>query len=514
VNGVQERGIQVVTAQQSAARDAAAIHAGTPSFQLMARAGAAAVEALIRHASDRLDRGIAVFSGSGNNGGDAWIVAGAMRSVGVRVTVHSTGDPRTEDATRARALALANGAFEAPGGEEGIVVDGLLGTGAHGAPRGEVAEALARIAEYRKRGAFVLALDVPSGLDATTGTAADEAVPADVSVSFGTLKRGLTINRAMAGAIEVADIGLGAHAVLDDGAPFLLDARAVYESVPPITASAHKGTRGRVTIVGGSEGMAGAVTFAARGALRAGAGLVRVVVGARSLGAVQASVPEATGATWPSSPAKASDALGLHDSIVIGPGLGDGHFDLLAAILVAGNAPVVIDADGLNTFVKNTAGLRAILGVRQAILTPHPAECARLLGITTQDVLDKRFDIGLELARATNAIVVLKGTPTVVSAPDGCVVVAPVGSPALATGGSGDVLAGVAGALLAVMPDVYAAAIASVWAHGTAAERVATSRVRGATLGDVVDALRDVWHVRPDALPAGVLAAFPAVGER
>lgn len=511
---MRERGIQVVTAQQAAARDAAAIQAGTPSFDLMARAGAAAVEAIIRHAFDRFDRGIAVFAGSGNNGGDAWIVAGALRSVGVRVTVRATGEPRTKDAMRARALSLNNGSFEAPTGDEGIVIDGLLGTGTQGAPHGEVAIALAEIAAYRERGAFVLALDLPSGLDATTGHAASETVPADVTVTFGTMKRGLAINRAIAGVIEVVDIALGTHAVQNDGAPFLLDAAAAHASVPRIDASAHKGTRGRIAIVGGSEGMAGAVTFAARGALRAGAGLVRVVVESTSLSAVQASVPEATGAVWPSSPSQASNALGLHDAIVLGPGLGNGRADLLAAVLIVGNAPVVIDADGLNTFAGNAAGLRAILGVRQAILTPHPAECARLLAIKTQDVLDRRFEIGLDLARAANAVVVLKGTPTIVSAPDGRVIVAPVGSPVLATGGSGDVLAGVAGALLATTSDVFAAAVAAVWAHGTAAERVATSRVRGATLADVVDALREVWHEEGPSLPAGVLAAFPAVGER
>ena len=162
----------------------------------------------------------------------------------------------------------------------------------------------------------------------------------------------------------------------------------------------------------------------------------------------------------------------------------------------------------------DVGALHAVLGTRSAVLTPHAAECGRLLGMPTDDILRERFDVGLRLARAANAVVVLKGTPTIVSAPDSRVVVAPVGSPVLATGGSGDVLAGVAGALMAVIPDPYVAALAAVWAHGTAAERVATSHVRGATLADVVDALRDVWHAEPPLLPDGVLAAFPAVGER
>jgi NAD(P)H-hydrate epimerase len=511
---MQERGIQVVTAHQAAARDTAAIRAGTQSFALMDAAGKAAVAALRRHARGMMEDSAAVFAGTGNNGGDAWVVANALRLAGVRVSVHTTGEPRSDDARRAKALATNSGPFPEPDGTEGIVIDGLLGTGAQGEPRGAVAAALTKIASCRARGAFILALDVPSGMDATTGAATGKSVPADLTVTFGTMKRGLAVNRALAGAIEVADIGLASHSIADDGAPFLLDAKAASASVPRIAAAAHKGSRGRVVVVGGSEGMAGAVIFSARGALRAGAGLVRVVVDAASLPVVQAAVPEATATTWPASPAQSMQTLGSHDALILGPGLGAGSVDLLAAILAAGDAPAVVDADALNAFSGNTAGLAAILGVRKAILTPHPAECARLLNVTTQNVLDRRFEIGLELARATNAVIVLKGTPTVVSAPDGRVSVAVVGSPVLATGGSGDVLAGITGTMLAVMTDAFQAAVAAVWAHGAAAERVATSRVRGTTLADVVDALRGVWHDEPGELPPGVLAAFPAVGER
>jgi NAD(P)H-hydrate epimerase len=199
---------------------------------------------------------------------------------------------------------------------------------------------------------------------------------------------------------------------------------------------------------------------------------------------------------------------------VIGPGLGGGNRALVERLLAHDRASVVIDADALSAFAGDVSGLRVVLNGRTAVLTPHPGECGRLLGIETTDVLENRFDIGLRLARETNAIVVLKGTPNVISAPDGRVVVAPVGSPVLATGGSGDVLAGVLGALLATMPNAYDAALAAVWAHGAAAESVATSYVRGSTLEDVVHALRDVWRAEPPHLPRGVLATFPAVGER
>lgn len=503
--------MQVVTAQQSAARDAAAIDAGTPSFALMSRAGERAVDALIRHAGTPSASGVAVFAGTGNNGGDAWVVARLLRERGISVTVHTTGDPRTPGATRAK---IEAGSFESPRGDELVVIDGLLGTGSQGEPRGEVATAMARLAEYRARGAFVLALDLPSGLDATTGSAANGTVAADVTVVFGSMKRGLLINRSLSGAIELVDIGLGAHAVMDDGAPFLLDAAATHNAIPPITASAHKGTRGRVAIVGGSEGMAGAVTLAARGALRSGAGLVRVVVAPESLSAVQGAVAEATATTWEQGSGNGERGVESCDAIAIGPGLGRGHQDLVESILRATDAPVVIDADGLNTFAENIAGLRASLGVRQAVLTPHPAECARLMNTSTDDVLKRRFEIGLELARATNAVVVLKGTPTVISAPDGRVIVAPVGSPVLATGGSGDVLAGVCVVMLAAFKDAMSAACAAVWAHGRAAELVGTASVRGKVLADVVDSLSDVWRMENDSRPEGILYSLPMVGER
>jgi NAD(P)H-hydrate epimerase len=409
---------------------------------------------------------------------------------------------------------LTHGAFDTPRGDEAVAVDGLLGTGATGEARDAIADALVALKALRAQGSFILALDTPSGLNATTGQAATATVAADVTVTFGTLKRGLITSRGVPGAIEVADIGLGAAANINDGAPVLLDARDVTGRVPLIGASSHKGTRGQVTIVGGNAGMAGATVFAARGALRSGAGLVRVVVAPASVSAVQEAVPEATAATWPATAADVAAALGAPDALVIGPGLGVGNIELLRLVFAAASTPLVLDADALNAFAGDTATLHRAIAGHRAVLTPHPAECARLLGTTTASVLANRFDIGLTLARATNAVVVLKGTPSIVSAPDGRVVVAPVGSPVLATGGSGDLLAGIAGALMAEMDDAFDAALAAVWAHGAAAEHVATTNVRGATLGDVVTALRDVWHLQQTALPAGVLAMLPAVGER
>jgi hydroxyethylthiazole kinase-like uncharacterized protein yjeF len=473
-----------------------------------------ACDAILRHAGERLAHAVAVYAGTGNNGGDAWVVAGRLRSAGVAVRVHSTGDPTTDDARAARARACEAGAFDAPLGTELVAVDGLLGTGSTGSPRGRIAEALPGLRGLHARGAMLVALDVPTGMDASTGDAADEIVPADVTVTFGTLKRGLLVARHLTGLIEVADIGLGRAAALDDGAPQLLDSAAVQASIPTISAVAHKGTRGRIAIIGGSSGMAGAVVYACRGALRSGTGLPRAVVDHASLSAVQAAVPAATAAVWPAAARDVPYALGAPDALVIGPGIGSGSRSLVTMVLGETDAPVVLDADALNAFAGDTHALRNALRARRAILTPHPAECARLLSTDVATVLRERFEIGRTLADATGATVVLKGTPTVIAAADGRMNVAPVGSPVLAAGGSGDVLAGIAGALFPAMQDPFDTACAAVWAHGTAAERVGTKRIRGAMLDDVVDALRDVWHVPLPVLPASVLAVLPDVGER
>jgi len=505
--------VPVTTAAQAAARDAAAIAAGTPSSALMTNAGRRAADALLRHAADRLRDGVAIFAGPGNNGGDAWVLASLLRRDGARVRVHIAGEPTTRDARQAQAAACGAGHFQVPRGDEAVVVDGLLGTGSGGAPRGTVVDALALIAAHRARGAFVAALDLPTGVDANTGDVHPGAVHAHLTITFGTMKRGLLAARHVTGLIEVTDIGLGEHAHIDDGAPLLLDAEAVRASIPSIAADAHKGNRGRVTVVGGARGMAGAPVLAARGALRAGAGLVRLCVAPESIAPVQCAVPEATAGAWPQTAVAVEAALGGANAIVIGPGLGPSMRDLVLMIIAAGPVRITLDADALNAFTGAVSALSDATRGRVVIITPHAGECGRLLGVPVEEVLRTRFDIAPRLAQESGAVVVLKGTPTIVSAPDGRSIVAPVGSPVLATGGSGDVLAGLIGTLSASMDDPFAAALAGVWAHGAAAERVAMQRVRGAVLSEVIGALRDVWHTATPGPPAGVLASLPTVGE-
>jgi NAD(P)H-hydrate epimerase len=307
-----------------------------------------------------------------------------------------------------------------PHGKPGVIVDGLLGTGARGAPRGAIAQACADLGAARADGTFVVALDVPSGLDASTG-AHDGAPRADLTVTFGSIKRGHLSARDWCGAIVVVDIGLGAHADLDDGAPILADAALVRSIVPRISADAHKGARRKVAIVGGARGMAGAVILAGRAALHSGVGLVKLVVSPDNADLVQRTVPEALAAAWPTNDAEAAAIGEWADALLVGPGLGRGpHVQQLVERCVRNVVcPVVIDADALNAYEGEPAPFAALIGTRRALITPHPLEFARLSGENAALVNARRFDVAGELARATGATVLLKGVPTVVTAPDG-----------------------------------------------------------------------------------------------
>jgi ADP-dependent NAD(P)H-hydrate dehydratase / NAD(P)H-hydrate epimerase len=250
--------VRVVTAQQAAARDRAAIDAGIPSRALMQRAGAVSAAEISARFADRLRAGALVFAGPGNNGGDAWVVAGALAASGVAVRVVEPVPAATDDARAERALAAPRVEMvSGPGGDafrgEGVVIDGLLGTGGSGAPRGPVAASLAAFRMARERQAVVVALDIPTGVDASSGETFNP-VRADLTLTYGTLKRGHVLTRAACGRIAVLDIGLGAHAELADGAPSIVSGRWVAEHLPEYPADAHKGTRKKLAIVVGERG--------------------------------------------------------------------------------------------------------------------------------------------------------------------------------------------------------------------------------------------------------------------
>jgi NAD(P)H-hydrate epimerase len=453
---------------------------------------------------------VAVYAGAGNNGGDAWVVARALAAAGVVVRVHEVEPARTDDARAERDLAIAAQTFDVPNGAEGVIVDGVLGTGSRGEPRGASAEAVATIARGRAAGARVAALDLPSGLHPELGDA--YSVIADLTLSFGSIKRGQLLARERCGTIAVLDIGLAPDAI-ESSAPFLVDESWVLERVPRFGVAAHKGDRRRVALVGGAEGMAGAIILAGRAALRAGAGLVRIVTAPASLPAVQAAIPEALADAWVDDTAPIP--VGWAHALVVGPGLGV-NIDsrtLVDRLLWDTDAAVVLDADALTMFEHMQVELTELLAGKRAVLTPHPAEMARLSrSLNTEGVLAFRFSVGADLAGLTGAVVLLKGAPTIISAPDGRRAIVARGTPALATGGSGDVLSGVVATLLAQMNDPFDAAVCAAWAHGRAAELAHEGRSpRGTVLGDILEALGHVWDASPSSIAYPVLAELPPV---
>ncbi|HUQ98964.1 MAG TPA: NAD(P)H-hydrate dehydratase [Gemmatimonadaceae bacterium] len=505
--------VRVVGAKESAERDRAAIEKGTPSRVLMQRAGKAAASEISRRYADRLRRGVAIFTGPGNNGGDGWVIAGLLSKEGIPIQVFEVGEARTPDAISERTDALA-GLHSIPVENPALVIDAVLGTGAEGEPRGKIAEAVDTINTLANKGARTVSLDIPSGLDATTG-AHSKCVRADLTLSFGGVKRGSLIARDECGEIVVLDIGLegsGRVSQKDKTLPALIDAHWVRERIPEIRFDAHKGQRKHLALVGGGKGMPGAVVLAAHAALRSGIGLLRVVVAPENAGSVLEAVPASLISEWPENDADTTSLLGeWAHALVVGPGLGKSATTraLIERLLTLTNAPVLLDADALNLFESDTRSLASLLQGRVALITPHIAEFSRLAGLSVEQVLASRFDVGVDLATSLNATVLLKGSPTVVFTPSGERFVVARGTAALGTGGSGDLLSGIAGTLLAQTQDPTISACCAAWVHGRAAEFC--EYVRGTTLDDVLYALPRAWNENEQEYEPPVLAVLPAV---
>lgn len=516
----------------------------------MLQAGTATASLILRDFTECLQYGVVVFAGVGNNGGDAYVVAAQLARAGVSVCVYATGAARTADARRAAALlpqsvpqfgpmsgtvsALAPGAVStgAPMPRcAGLVVDGLLGTGHAGALRSEVREACDLMARFRAEGARVMALDIPTGLDATSGEIAEGSLGADCTVCYGTIKRGVLLQRGHVGRVVLADIGLGDFAdssgtAADDAAWRWYDRRAIAARTPAIAWNAHKGRRGRVLVVGGEEGMAGAAAFAARAALLAGAGVVHCMVDAPSVLVVQTLCEAALAHPWPERDGTRTDIAA--DALAVGPGLGRcARSGLVLRQLLTRyrTQPVVLDADALwhvaDAAVRRGLDAAAVLAedlrdVPQVVCTPHPGEFARLLGKPLPDDWDARAARLQAFVQRAGVTVLLKGAPTLVASPhDPVPTVVPHGTALLATGGSGDCLTGLIATLLAQGVGAHDAAVIGATVHGMAAE-FATTRVgvvRGSNLHDLLDAIPKVWRslgAMEATVSATVLATTPA----
>jgi hydroxyethylthiazole kinase-like uncharacterized protein yjeF len=507
------RPVRVVSAKESAQLDRAAIDSGIPSRVLMDRAGTGAAMEILRRYPEQLRQGAVIFAGPGNNGGDGWVVAGVLAREGVDVTVVEAAAAKSPDALAWKQATLESvTVVDSPPDGASVVIDALLGTGAEGEPRDRIADGIASVNRMRLLGARVAALDLPSGLDATTGSH-QACVIADVSLMFGAVKRGSLLARDCCGEIVVLDIGLDDNSSTVDRLPVLVDGKWVRSRIPPIPFDAHKGSRKHLALVGGGAGMPGAIVLATRAALRSGIGLVRALVDRGNVGAVLEAAPSALISEWPENDDEIQVKISAWaDAVVVGPGLGKSTSTrkLVERILGDSKLPVLLDADALNVFEGDARALGGLLAGRPALITPHVAEFARLAGARVDDVLANRFDIGVDLARTLSATVFLKGSPTVIFSPAGERFVVARGTAALGTGGSGDILAGIAGTLLAQTADPVGAACCSAWAHGRAAELC--GYVRGTTLDDVLYALPRAWNeAEPTPVPP-MLATLPAVG--
>lgn len=495
--------VGVLTPAEARERDSAAEREwNTPPAVLMEAAGRAA--AAVVHALYPSGRVVAAV-GTGSNGGDALVLLRTLGAWGREVAALPLADsPLPGELARGWELPVAEDSERALL-SAGVVVDGLLGTGARGAPR-EPASSI--ILEINRSGRPVVALDGPSGVDLLTGQTPGAAVRADVTVTFDVLKRGLLRfpGRALAGRIVVAEIGLGP---LTEPSALLLDRGWARAALPPVAPDAHKGTLGTVAVVAGREGMAGAAILAGTAAGRAGAGLVRLVSVAENRTILQTALPEAVFIERGEKGLGA--ALEDADAVLVGPGIGVDRAAaaLLERVLARGDAPVLVDADAITLLAAAPELARG--KERPLLLTPHPGELGRVLECSASEVTDDPFAAAREAASRFACAVLLKGSPSLVAAPGQPVAVNLTGHSGLATGGSGDTLAGVAAAFLALGCDPWSAAGLALFVSGRAAELA--GRGRSLLARDVSASLPAAlaWLGEPGDPPvaAGVIADLP-----
>ena len=491
------------TADEMRAADAYAIdEAGVPSIDLMERASVG----LARVAAAAAGPGpIRVVVGKGNNGGDGLACARLLREEGRAVDVLAVGDlGETRGDARANLERLPGEPPEAFAPEllegSGAIVDAMLGTGFEGSPREPVAGAIAAINAV---GAPVIACDVPSGVNASTGEVEGEAVRAGATATFHAPKIGLHVAPGAfhAGRVETVAIGIprGAPGAAEAG----LISDRVLDLVPARTREGSKFSSGTVVIAGGAAGYTGAPCMVALGAQRTGAGYVQLAVpesaqqavALRLLEAVTRGLPEDGGMHVLAGVEEVEGMAERAGAVVLGPGLGrsEGAAEFARGVAAAIGRPLVIDADGLNAHVGELDSLRERTG--PTVLTPHAGELARLMEVESDEIAAHRLRYAREAAERSGCVVLLKGDDTIVAAPGGPVAVSPGATAALATAGTGDVLAGILGALLSKGMDVLAAAAAGVRLHVcagmAAAERVGADHT---VAGDVIEALPEAFR--------------------
>lgn len=484
---------------------------GIPGPVLMENAGRGAADLIGARYGDAFPGPLLILAGKGNNGGDGFVIARHLRNRGWRVTTLVLAQENTIQGDAAVNLAILkkSGALLRFAADRAslnlelaalpslrLVVDALFGTGLASDVSGHQAAAIHWL---NGCGAPVVAVDIPSGVDAGSGRLLGPAVRADLTVTFAFPKIGHVLHpgAAMVGELAVVDIGIPTafSAACVDDALVWVDAAAAAELVPPRPLAGHKGTFGHLLVIAGSSGKVGAAALAAAGGLRSGAGLVTVATSAAAHTALAAqlteamseALPEADGALAASALARIEGLLAGKAAIALGPGLGlaEPTTNLVRRLVASLSLPLVLDADGLGALIGDLSPLSK-RRAGNTILTPHPGEMARLCGLSVAEIEADRVGVARDFALRQRVVLVLKGARTVVAAPDGSIFINGSGNPGLAAGGMGDVLTGLIGGLLAQGLTPVEAAVLGVYLHGAAGDRLcAAMGDAGLTAGDL-----------------------------
>jgi hydroxyethylthiazole kinase-like uncharacterized protein yjeF len=505
----------VLLPDQASELDRATQAGGIAAAELMERAGRAVARACVDLCGGVYGRRAVVVCGKGNNGGDGFVAARHLARWGVRVAVvmleplAGLAEPAAVNARRLgetdlRAVPFSDSTLRRELGRADVAVDALFGTGFRGMPEGGPATAIAALNASE---APVVAVDIPSGLDGATGTIAGDAVQADLTVTFGAAKTGIVLlpGASNAGTVRVVDIGFPPELLRAN--VFLTEPQDVALSLPARPIDAHK-REAVLLIVAGSRRMTGAPRLVAGAAARVGTGLVQVAAPSGTLRVIQAGLTEATflplaetddGAMAASAIDALLEAMERATAVAIGPGLTTDPetASVIRKVVAESEIPLVVDADGLNAY----AGDAAALADRRAgaVLTPHAGEFTRLTGVKGRDIAGDRLGHVRRLAVTTGAVSVLKGSRTVIAAPEGEVRINVTGSSVLATAGTGDVLTGMIGGLLARGVSPLDAASSAAYLHGLAAMLAAREAGDGVVAGDIIPLIAgSVAHIEAE----------------
>ena len=512
--------MRLLTAAEMRAVDTRVIQdIGIPGMILMENAGRQVAEVAATFLEGVQGRKVSIIAGKGNNGGDGLVAARYLDNLGYKVRVfllaratELTGDVLANyqickqldiDIQEVDEKYLSKLRFCLSLTD--LIIDALLGTGLKGPPQGLIAQTIELINDVEKA---VLAVDVPSGLDASNGAVPGVCIQADATVTLAAPKVGLFTypGAEHVGQVYVANIGIPPQILESAGSGALLKASSVKELLPVRPSDGHKGTFGHVLILAGSVGMTGAATLTARAALRSGAGLVSLGVPTSLNDILEVKLTEAMTIPLPETADRGlsiealpviHDHLGRMDALVMGPGLASNPStgQLVEALLQEVSCPVVLDADGLNLAAKLGVLERRTNDSCPLVITPHPGEMARLLRCSIGEIQTDRVAAALTAAQRFCCTAVLKGAGTVVAAPNGHFWVNTTGNVGMATGGTGDVLSGILGALLAMGVPPIAAAGMAVYAHGLAGDLALKWRGEiSLVAGDLTESLSEVWQ--------------------